>query len=218
MSSINHASTSPKRLSSSTGFADPDEAEAISLLKAGEIAGLEFLVRRHQSQAVHTALLIVRDRKSAEDIVQDAFLKSYRKIANFDQSRLFKPWFLRIVINDSLKWIKRNASAQSLDVLEDEGQRLVAGTWLSDAPMLPEAALDLTELQQHVWQAMAQLTPEQRAVIVLRYFLDASEREMIEELDKPLSTVKWWLFTARRELRTLLQSARAGIMSSGDHS
>ena len=74
------------------------DQQGVALLKAGNIEGLAALVREHQVRAVHAALLITCDRGLAEDVVQDAFLQVYRKIAQFDDSRPFSPWFLRIVI------------------------------------------------------------------------------------------------------------------------
>lgn len=203
------ATTNANRLPNQPGYADPEEAKAISLLKNGNIAGLASLVNRHQVQAVHVALLIVRDRTSAEDIVQDAFLKAYRKIRSFDSIRPFKPWFLRMVINDAIKCSKRNARNTSLDELQETSRAVIAAEWLAGSTDLPETALEFAERKAEIWQALALLTPDQRAAIVLRYFLDATEKEMIEELDKPLSTVKWWLYSARKQLKLILQTAAA---------
>ncbi|MBU4225438.1 MAG: hypothetical protein KKC71_06415 [Chloroflexi bacterium] len=68
-----------------------DESQAIQRLKRGDIGGLEFLVHRYQLKAVRTAYLITRDPQTAEDVVQDTFLQSYRSIARFDGTRPFEP-------------------------------------------------------------------------------------------------------------------------------
>jgi RNA polymerase sigma-70 factor (ECF subfamily) len=175
---------------------------AIACLKQGNIAGLAALVQKYQVEAVHTALLIVRDRDLAEDIVQDAFLQAYRKIGQFDDRRPFGPWFLRIVINAALKAANRQKRSMPLEEPED-GSRAVE--WLIDPSLDPEILVVTSEMRETVWRALWQLTPEQRAAVVLRYFLDKDESEMIQELNRPLTTIKWWLHAARQRLRKLLQ-------------
>ena len=86
-----------------------DEQKAIQRLKDGDIGRLEFLVHRYQVKAVRTAYLITRDPGLAEDIVQDAFLKAYRAIRGFQATRPFEPWFLRSVINASIRLMQKTA-------------------------------------------------------------------------------------------------------------
>lgn len=176
-----------------------DEQEAIALLKNENLAGLEFLIQQYQVKAVHTAYLITGDVSTAEDVVQSAFLKVSQKIHQFDDQRPFPPWFLRIVVNGAVKQVK--SQQRSLPLEEpDEGVR----EWLVDAGPKPEELAERTDLRQVVWNAIQQLPPEHRAVIVQRHFLEMSEAEMAEEHQRPSSTIKWWLHTARKRLRTLL--------------
>ena len=175
---------------------------AIACLKQGNIAGLAVLVQKYQVEAVHTALLIVRDRDLAEDIVQNAFLQAYRKIDQFDDHRPFGPWFLRIVINAALKATDQQKRVMPLE--EPESGSLEA-EWLIDPSLGPETLAETAEMREMVWRAMGQLTPDQRAAVVLHYFLDKNEREMIQELNRPRTTIKWWLHAARQRLRKLLQ-------------
>ena len=174
---------------------------AITRLKQGNIAGLAALVQKYQVEAVHTALLIIRDRDLAEDIAQEAFLQAYRKISQFDDHRPFSPWFFRIVINTALKAANRQKREISLEEPED-GNFLAE--WLIDPGRGPEALVETAELRETVWRALEQLTPDQRAAVVLRYFLDKNESEMIQDLNRPLTTIKWWLYTARQHLRKQL--------------
>lgn len=174
---------------------------AITRLKQGNIAGLAALVQKYQVEAVHTALLIIRDRDLAEDIAQEAFLQAYRKISQFDDRRPFSPWFFRIVINTALKAANRQKREISLEEPED-GNFLAE--WLIDPGRGPEALVETAELRETVWRALEQLTPDQRAAVVLRYFLDKNESEMIQDLNRPLTTIKWWLYAARQRLRKQL--------------
>jgi len=185
-----------------------EEQRAIACLKRGDLAGLEFLVERYQAQAVHAAYLIAGERTAAEDIVQAAFLKAADRIAQFDTRRPWKPWFLRIVTNDAIKYAQRCRRHLSLD--EDNTTKAVAA-WLVDPGPTPEELVEIEDLRQAVRHALQQLTPEQRAVVVLRHFLDMSEADMIQEIDRPITTIKWRLYVARQRLRELLKRFQ------GDH-
>jgi RNA polymerase sigma-70 factor (ECF subfamily) len=90
-----------------------EERGAIERLKRGEIGGLEVLVRRHYTRAVRAADLILRDTALAEDIVQGAFIRAYERIDQFDESRPFGPWFMKIVVNDSVKVASRRERTTS---------------------------------------------------------------------------------------------------------
>ncbi len=182
------------------------DQQAITLLKQGSMAGLAALVQRYQAQAVHTALLIVRDGDLAEDIAQEAFLQAYQSIGQFDERRPFGPWFLRIVINASLKAAGRQKRSIPLEETEDDSAECGRiARWLIDPQPGPEELTETAEMTEMIWQALARLSPNQRAAVVLRYFLEKDEREMIQELNRPLTTVKWWLHAARERLRSLLR-------------
>ncbi len=182
-----------------------DERQAIARLKRGDLRGLEALVRGYQVQAVHSAYLIVGDRAQAEDVVQAAFLAAADKIAGFDSRRPFGPWFLRSVVNASLKAARRQKRLVSLDA---EQETFVPEAWLLDPQPGPEEQAIASETRRMVWQALERLTPEQRAVVVLRHFLDLSEHETARELGQPLTTVKWRLHAARERLKKLLHALR----------
>jgi len=180
-----------------------DEAEAIAQLRAGNIAALRTLIEMNQVQAVQAAVLITQDRAMAEDIVQNAFLRSYERIEQFDASRPFRPWFLRIVINDALKAAGRQRRRISLDTQEDATyQKLVER--LESTTDEPEDILQRNQLREAIRDALRRLSPQQRAVIVQRYYLGLSEREMSNELNCAPGTVKWHLNAARQRLRSLL--------------
>jgi RNA polymerase sigma-70 factor, ECF subfamily len=179
-----------------------NEQQAIAQLKHGHLAGLAVLVQTYQVQAVHAALLIVGDRGAAEEVVQEAFLRAYRKIGQFDDRRPFGPWFLRSVIHAALKVA---AKQNRIEPLEEPPAASRAAEWLIDPGLGPQEIAEAEEVREAVWQALAQLTPDQRAAVVLRYFLDEDENEMIQALNRPRSTVKWWLHAARQRLRDILR-------------
>lgn len=182
-----------------------DDRIAISRIKQGDLNALEFLVRRYQVQAVRAAYLILYDDALAEDIAQTAFVKVVEHIEQFDDRRPFAPWFFRIVVNDAIKAAKKLKQRISFDGQDDSAVRL--GRWLLDSTVQPPQLAEEKEMRHLLLQAVERLVPEQRAVIVMRYFLEMSEAELSTKLDRPLSTIKWWLREARKRLRNLIGSA-----------
>lgn len=182
---------------------------AVARLKRGDIRGLEILVRAYQVRAVRAATLITHDRALAEDIVQAAFLRAYERIEQFDSARPFAPWFLRSVVNDAIKSVTRRRPQIALDHTPDDAP----GVAVFDPAPGPDELLEHAETQEAIWDALAQLSPEQRGAIVLRYYLGFSETEIAAEQNCPPGTVKWRLHTARQRLRDLLTPWRTAQTS-----
>jgi RNA polymerase sigma-70 factor (ECF subfamily) len=177
-----------------------DEQQAIQRLKDGDISGLEFLVNCHQVKAVRTAYLITRDLGLAEDVVQDSFLQAYHSIRGFDSTRSFEPWFMRSVVNASVKVMQRSARQVETG---DDAEKLLSQ--LAGQVESVESQVESIEVQNQIWDAMQKLSPRQRAVIVQRYFLEMNEAEMAKESGTAAGTVKWMLNAARERLRSLLE-------------
>lgn len=184
-----------------------EDQSAISRLQQGDLNGLEALVRRYQVQAVRAAYLILYDRALAEDVVQAAFIRAAQRIHQFDPARPFGPWFYRIVVNDALKLARKQRRQVSIDEQLD-APTLQLAAWLSDPEPNPERLLEEKETRQRILDAVRSLPPEQRAVIVMKYYFDMQMSEMSTETGRPLSTIKWWLRDARRRLRQLMEPTR----------
>jgi len=180
------------------------ECEAIGRLKQGDIGGLETLVKIHKLKAVHTAYLIVRDYYLAEDVVEDAFLRAYERINQFDAERPFGPWFLRIVINIAKRTAVQRERHISLNNANTD-EEITLDNILADITPNPEELAEQADLCNAVWVALGKLTPAQRTTIVQRYYLDLSEKEIAANSDSPLGTVKWRLHIAREHLREWLR-------------
>lgn len=178
-----------------------NEQQCIAHLKQGNLDGLKGLVQIYQVKAVHAALLILIDQGTAEEVAQEAFLRAYQKIDQFDDRRPFGPWFLRIVIHLALKTAAKQRRTKSLEETKYDSH---TAEWLIDPGLDPQKIVENAEEREDIWLAIGKLTPDQRAAVVLRYFLDESEQEMIRELNRPLTTIKWWLHSARRHLQKSL--------------
>ena len=185
------------------------ERASIARLKAGDIGGLAALVDAYQVHAVRTAYLIVRDRSVAEDITQSAFLRAFERIHQFDAAAPFGPWFLRSVANDAIKAVNRGRRHVSLDAALDGPDDDAPPTiTLVDRAAGPAALFEQAEDAAAVWATLERLPADQRAVMVLRYFVGLSDAEIARQVDAPPATVRWRLFAARNRLRTWL-GARA---------
>lgn len=186
-----------------------NDVDAIAFLKKGKIIGLNALVQNYQVQAIRTAYFIVQNKNLAEEVVQDAFLRVYEHIEQFDTERPFPPWFFRIVTNLAIKAAKKEAKTISLNNSTTD----VAGAiWelIPDKLPMPDDKIARQQLQEEVQQALGRLTPKQRSVIVMRYYLDMSEAEMSDNLEIAPGTIKWHLHAARMRLRTLLTTNETG--------
>ena len=181
-----------------------EEKRAIARLKTGDLEGLEVLIDSYQVKAVYAAYLVCGDADLAKDVVQDAFLHVAKKIAQFDESRPFGPWFLKIVVNSSVKAAKSQSKVVSIDSSRDEAVGVMA-RWFVDAGPLPEQMVETKETQHIVWNALGQLSPEQRAAVIMHHYLGMDAAEITSEMHRPTTTVYWWLRTAKDRLRDLLR-------------
>jgi RNA polymerase sigma-70 factor (ECF subfamily) len=180
-----------------------EEDHAVNLLKNGNLCGLEYLVGKYQVKAIQAAYLILGDRGLAEDTAQSAFLTSAEKIHQFDSSRPFGPWFYRIVVNSALKTCLRESKRVSLNA--GDGEESLPG-WLIDPSRTPEEMVESAETRREVWQAIRKLTLKQRTALVMRYYLKMTDKEISQELNRPLSAIRWSIYAGHERLRTLLSS------------
>jgi RNA polymerase sigma-70 factor (ECF subfamily) len=142
---------------------------------AGSEADLELLFRAHWPRAYRAAFMIVHDHAAAEDIAQEAFVKAIRCLDRFDRRRRFGPWLGAIVANRAIDWTRARSARRESDI---------------DAPE-PIAPTDegAGRYSEEVLAALATLSPEHRAVVVLRYVLEYTPGEISRALELPRGTV-----------------------------
>ena len=152
------------------------EAAWVRGAQAGSVSDLEALFRAHWPRAHRAAYLVVQDAAAAEDIAQEAFLAAIRALDRFDRRRPFGPWLHRIVVNRAIDWARARALRAELggEALADK-----------EAP----AATGGFPLSEPLAAALASLSPEHRAVIVLRHLLEYTPGEIAELLELPRGTV-----------------------------
>jgi RNA polymerase sigma-70 factor (ECF subfamily) len=163
------------------------EAQLVRAAQEGSAEAFEELFRRHWPAAHRAAFLVVHDAAAAEDIAQEAFLSAIRALERFDRRRPFGPWLHRIVVN------------RAIDVARARALRAeVAEPVEPAAPPEPGG-----------WPAeLAQLPPEQRAVVVLRHVLGYTPGQIARLLDLPRGTVNSRLRRGLDALEPLLREER----------
>src|SRR3954465_14799012 len=136
------------------------ERRWIKAAQSGSEEALEQLYRRHWPWAHRAAYLVVHDAAAAEDIAQEAFLAAIRSLDRFDRSRPFGPWLNRIVVNRAIDWARaRSLRRETASELDAE----------LAAPVEPApAAAGSSVYSDEVVASLKQLSPEHRAVVVLR--------------------------------------------------
>jgi RNA polymerase sigma-70 factor (ECF subfamily) len=157
------------------------ERRWIRAAQGGSDEALEQLYRHHWPWAHRAAYLVVHDAAAAEDIAQEAFLAAIRSLERFDRRRPFGPWLNRIVVNRAIDW----ARARSLRSETAANPEVDSPT--SGQPDLPEPSSAV--YSDDTVAALRTLSPEQRALIVLRYLLEYTPGEIADVLELPRGTV-----------------------------
>ncbi len=175
MSGVDAAELSLARLAVGRPVRRASEAALVRAAQAGSERAVEELFARHWPDAYRAALLIAHDRAAAEDIAQEAFLSALRALPRFDRRRPLRPWLHRIVVNRAIDWARARRLRQEVDV--DALPEFAAPPVADD--------LGLGELGA----ALARLSPEHRAVVVMRYLLELTPGEIAAVLELPRGTV-----------------------------
>jgi RNA polymerase sigma-70 factor, ECF subfamily len=161
----------------------------------GENDAFGILVTQYQFAMYNTVLRIVGDPDEARDVTQAAFIKAWEKLSSYNSEHRFFSWLYRIMINEALNSVR---SAKVRSELKPD----VVYVAPADEDMIRQEESD------GVSKAIGQLSPDYKAVILMRHFEDLSYREMASILEVDEKTVKSRLYSARMKLRELLVANR----------
>ena len=176
------------------------DREAVRAIRGGDREALARLVQRYQRRVFGLVLMVVRRPAAADEVTQDAFVRAYIHIDQYDEQRPFYPWLAAIAVRLSQNWLHRQARTIRRE-----------GTALEDAqePSADAKALHrliVAESDQEIWNAVAALPSGERTAVILYYREELAVRDIAHALGVTTGTVKTLLFRARRHLRERLQA------------
>ncbi|MBX9423349.1 MULTISPECIES: RNA polymerase sigma factor [Streptomyces] len=183
-----------------------DEAAVIARVRAGEPEAFASLVRAHTAVALRAAVACGAGAE-AEDVVQQAFFKAYRSLGRFQEGAAFRPWLLRIVVNETRNTVR---AAGRRRAVADREADLLGGEPLIPESADPAVAAEERERSRRLLDALDGLTEEHRQVVIHRYLLELDETETALALGWPKGTVKSRLSRALRKLGRVLDAGREG--------
>ena len=172
---------------------EKNDNQVVKEVLTGNIQAFGIIIKKYQNPIFNLAMRMVKDYDDAKDITQNTFIKAYNKLTSFDNDQVFFSWIYRIAVNESLNSIK---SKKSFNYLDDEKFSI------SDSP---DDSFVRNELYKSVNDAILELSPEYRTVIILKHLNGLSYQEISEITGITEEKVKSRLFTARKRLKDLLE-------------
>jgi RNA polymerase sigma-70 factor (ECF subfamily) len=176
---------------------DPDRA-LVGRCRGGDIRAFEQLVERHRDVVIRVAARIVGP-SDAEDVTQDAFLRAFHRLERFRGDATFRAWLLQIAHNAAVDHLNRRRGEPVEDNGEHEGS-------VREVDRMPAERLEQRERARRLERKLRGLSPEHRAVLVLRDIEGLTYDEIAQITSAPLGTVKVRLHRARRDLIELLRT------------
>lgn len=182
-----------------------DETELIAKARGGDRESFTVLVERYERRVVGVALAVVHNQDDALELAQETFVRAFENLKNFESRSSFSTWLYRIAANLSIDFWRREGRYNVLrgEDAENELRRLPSSQGDS------YKAASRTELGERLKEALAQLTPEHRAVVLLREVEGLSYDEISDVLQCPRGTVMSRLHYARNKLRSILKDFAA---------
>ena len=180
-----------------------DESELVERARGGDVTAFEELVRGYQRLATRAAYVITRDRADAEEAAQDGFVAAFRALGSFRRGAPFRPWLLRIVVNEAKD--RRRSAARHRAIAE----RAVALDLPEKTGATSDHAVLDAERRNLLLAALDRLSSKHRDVVTCRYLLELSEEETASMLALRPGTVKSRLSRALAALEAQLE----GVLS-----
>jgi RNA polymerase sigma-70 factor (ECF subfamily) len=185
----------------------------VRLAQRGDMLAFEELVARHRDKIYARAFSMVRNEDDAVDLSQEAWVKAWQRLKQFQGESSFVTWMTRIVINlclDHLRKAKRHR-AESIELMEEE-----SGGVERQMPVVqinPTEGLERGEIRQRIDKALGQLSYEHRTVLILHEFEQLEYKEIAKRMQCSIGTVMSRLFYARRRMANLLASFKREELS-----
>jgi RNA polymerase sigma-70 factor (ECF subfamily) len=182
-----------------------EELMLVNAARGGDIGAFEQLVRKYDRNVFRIANHITQNREDAEDVVQDAFLKAFQNLEQFQGQSKFYTWLVRIAVNEALMRLRRRRPERMVSLDEDinTGEDTIPRE-VADWSPNPEQLYNQSELREILQKTIQGLPPSFRTVFVLRDVEGLSTEETADALGLSIPAVKSRLLRARLQLRERL--------------
>jgi RNA polymerase sigma-70 factor (ECF subfamily) len=182
------------------------EKELIGRVIAGETNLFHELIRPYERMVYLTILAMVRNDQEAEDAAQEVMINAFRYLKNFRGDAKFSTWLVTIAMNEARQRLRKAKAAQleSLDEEKEDREGDFTPAVLTDWREIPSEALEKKEMRQKLREAVEQLPPIYREVLVLRDLEELNQEETASALGIPVTLVKVRLHRARMMLQKML--------------
>jgi RNA polymerase sigma-70 factor (ECF subfamily) len=182
---------------------NPGDEELVASARQGDRRAFEELVERHQRRAYHIAFDFARDREEAKDLSQEAFLKAFTNLKNFDGRSSFYTWFYRILVNLCLDY-KRRQKRGPASSFDETIENQLEPSHEPVKPRSPDQQVWARQISHRVGEALEALPARQRTAFVLKNHQGLSIKEIAALMDTAEGTVKVHLHRAVTTLRERL--------------
>jgi RNA polymerase sigma-70 factor (ECF subfamily) len=181
-----------------------DDKSLVQAAQKGDMGAFEELVARHRDKIYARAYSMMRNEEEAIDLSQEAWVKAWQRLKQFQGESSFGTWMTRIVINLCLDQLRRHkrTRAESIEAMDEE-----SGGVERHMPVVtvnPTERLERAELRQRIDEALGQLSHAHRTALVLHEFEGMEYKEIAKTMECSIGTVMSRLFYARRRMATLL--------------
>jgi RNA polymerase sigma-70 factor, ECF subfamily len=194
--------------------ADVSELDLVRRCQAGQAEAFDELVVRYRTRIFGMIYNMVHNEQDAWDLAQDSFVKAWKSIKRFRGHSSFYTWIYRIVMNVTIDWLRKKQIKGGGAEFDDSIQLKEIDPAAKTVPRpdaLPYERMQRGEIRAQIDHAISQLTPEHRAVILMKEIEDMQYHEIAETLGCSIGTVMSRLFYARKKLQTLLKDVYENI-------
>jgi RNA polymerase sigma-70 factor (ECF subfamily) len=185
-------------------FPSASDDALVQMAQKGELAAFEELVARHRDKIYARAFSMVRNEDEALDLSQEAWVKSWQRLKQFQGQSSFGTWMTRIVINLCLDQLRKRKRQRTESIEEMDEEHGGVERQMPVVTVNPTEGMERTELRQKIDQALAQLSYEHRTVLILHEFEEMEYKLIAKEMGCSIGTVMSRLFYARRKMAALL--------------
>jgi len=170
-----------------------NEKKIIKKIKGGNKKAFKPLVEYYMKKAYYIALGFVQNEQDALDISQNAFVKAYKNIKSFDESRKFFPWFYKIIRNLCFDYLNKNKKKNK--IYNTAKNLYIHNTKTNSSNKFSELLIE----------EINKLPPEQKEIIILKYFEDYTYNEIAETTNKPIGTIMSSLYYIKQKLKKQME-------------